>query len=407
MRILFVTPYLPSPPGFGGQRRMHGMMSGLARTHEVSALSLVNPAESHEGSLGATREYCREVVTIPNPAFALDAGRKRLLQLRSLGSRRSFEWLTHANPAFAAELRRLLARGRFDIVSFEFAQMGAFRTALGAGELHGARTVLDEHNVEHEILRRTAATEAGLVRRLYSAVNWRKLRHEELDAVRSFDGCTVTSVHDQALLLRDVPQARTAVVPNAADVEHFKPRAGAPAREPMTILFFGAINYFPNADGLQFFLREIFPRVLARCPAARLRVVGHTPRELFALSGENVEMKGLVDDVRVELERTAAVIAPLRVGGGTRLKILEAMAMGKAVVSTSQGAEGLEVAHGRELLIADEPAAFASELCRVLEDAALARGLGAAARRLVEDRYGWPAAVATLERFYQQLAATP
>jgi glycosyltransferase involved in cell wall biosynthesis len=134
-------------------------------------------------------------------------------------------------------------------------------------------------------------------------------------------------------------------------------------------------------------------------------VVGHTPEHLLSLGGPHVEMKGFVPDLRAEIERAAVVIAPLRIGGGTRLKILEAMAMAKPVVSTPQGAEGIEVTDGKELLLAATPAAFADQLVRVLEDAALARRLGEAARSLAERRYGWAASVARLEGLYRELGA--
>jgi glycosyltransferase involved in cell wall biosynthesis len=366
-------------------------------------LSLTNPAESHDASLRATREYCRQVVTVPSPAFALSRRGKRALQLRSLFSPKSFGRLSHVFPHLLRELKALLSHERFDVVNVEFAQLAACRDAIGSTP-DRPLFVLDEHNIEYEVLRRTAAAETGIVRRIYNAIDWRKLRAEELAAWRVFDGCALTSQHDRDLLLRDVPQARTAIVPNAVDLKLFA--AGVePSAEPFSILFFGAINYFPNADGLQFFLSEIFPLVRARLPQARLKVVGHTPEHLLHLRSDHVEMKGWVPDVRVEVERAAAVIAPLRVGGGTRLKILEAMAMGKPVISTPQGAEGLEGVHGRDLLIAERPAAFADELIRVLCDAGLARALGNNARKLAEDRYGWPASVARLEALYLSLGA--
>jgi glycosyltransferase involved in cell wall biosynthesis len=304
----------------------------------------------------------------------------------------------------AARLRQMLARERYDVVNFEFTHMAPYRWALPPARDRPI-FVLDEHNIEYEILRRTAGSESALVRRIYNAVNWRKLRWEELRAWRTFDGCSVTSAHDRDLLLRDLPLVRTAIVPNAVDLDYFKARPEAPPAEPLSIVFFGAINYFPNTDGLKFFLDQIFPRVLARIPTAKLIVVGHTPPELFALANANIEMKGFVPDVRVEVERAAVAIAPLRIGGGTRLKILEAMAMSKPVVSTPQGAEGLEVTNGNELLVADSPAAFADQLVRVLEDEALARRLAVSARSLVERKYGWAASAARLEELYRQLGA--
>jgi glycosyltransferase involved in cell wall biosynthesis len=404
--ILFVTPYLPSPPQFGGARRLHGLMTELAQRHAVSVCSLLNTAEmhAHPESIRATSEYCKEVVTVPNEPFGLPVGRKRALQLRSLASLRSFEWLTHVNPVFTGKLREMLGRKRYDLVNVEFSHMAPYR-ALVKDLAGGALWVLDEHNIEYEILRRTASSELGKVRRVYNGINWRKLRAEELEAWRTFDACTVTSAHDRDMLVRDHPPARVVIVPNAVDLEHFRPRPEAEKPEPRTILFFGAINYFPNSDGVKLFIDEIMPRLRPRLPGVKFKVVGHTPEHLMALSSADVEMKGFVPDLRVEIERAAVVVAPLRIGGGTRLKILEAMAMAKPVVSTPQGAEGLEITHARELLLAETPAAFADELVRVLEDQPLAQRLGQAARKLVEARYGWGASVARLEDLYRDLGA--
>ena len=405
LNILFATPYLPSPPQFGGARRLDGLMTGLARRHTVSVVSLLNPAEddAHPESLRATGAYCKKVVTVSNPPFGFSVRRRRLGQLRSLASWHSFEWRNYVNPALTARLRQLLAEERFDVVNFEFSQMAAYRAALAPP--YRPVFVLDEHNIEYEILRRTAASESGPLRRFYNAVNWRKLRREELAAWRGFDAVTVTSTHDRDLLLRDRPATRTAVVPNAVDLEHFRARPGAPPPEPATLLFFGAINYFPNSDGLKYFIGEILPRLRALVPGVRLKVVGHTPPHLLALGSAEVEMKGFVPDLRAEIERAAVVIAPLRLGGGTRLKILEAMAMSKAVVSTPEGAEGLEVTHDRDLLLADTPGGFAEQVARVLGDDGMARRLGDSARRLVEERYGWGASVARLEELYRALGA--
>src|SRR5262249_35918041 len=161
--------------------------------------------------------------------------------------------------------------------------------------------------------------------------------------------------------------------------EYFRPSAAAV--EPGTILFFGAINYYPNTEGLLFFLDEVFPRIQEQYPAVRLLIVGQLPPpSIAARASEDVVVTGLVDDVRPYLERAAVVIAPLRIGGGTRLKIVEAMAMGKPVVATSLGAEGLDVVDGEDILLADTPEDFAGQVVRALGDAALARRLGEAAR---------------------------
>lgn len=400
-KLLFVAPYLPSPPEFGAQRRMHGLMSDLAMRHDVSLLALTNRNDRIQTQLKASREFCREVISIDNPAFSLGNRGKRLLQLRSLASPKSFEWHTHSNRKLTATLRELLARETWDAVTVEFCQMALHREALGPMTL--PPFVLDEHNIEFEILRRTAQSESGAFRKLYNAVNAPKLRAEELRAWKLFDATSVTSAVDEAMLKKEQPEALTAVIPNAVDLEQFVP--SAQLVEPDSLIFFGAMNYFPNSDGLTFFVREVMPALLKLRPKAKLRVVGHTPDALRKLASDSVEVIGFVPDVRTHIANAAVAIAPLRVGGGTRLKILEAMAMGKAIVSTRLGAEGIDVQHERDCLLADEPAKFAAEIARLLEDAALRTRLGIAARRLAEEQYGWPATARKLEELYERLAA--
>jgi glycosyltransferase involved in cell wall biosynthesis len=400
LSILFVTPFLPSPPMFGAQRRLHELISGVAATSDVSVLSLVDPSENQEEAIRATEKYCRRVVTVANPAGRTH---KRLLQLASLGSPHSFEWLGHSEAPFRAALEQMLAH-RFDVVHFELAPMAGYATAFEHPGITRPILCLDEHNIEYDIVRRTAGAEAGALRRAYSAVEWRKVRKEERHAWSHLDGCTLTSARDQHMLLTDEPTAHTAVVPNGVDLDFFRPSARSTLREPPTLLFFGAIDYYPNTDAMHFFLRDVFPHLLERYPHVRLCIVGRKPPEsISAYRSANVEVTGVVDDVRPWLERADVVVVPLRIGGGTRLKILEAMAMGKAVVSTALGAEGLAVTPEHDLLVADDAPAFVAQIGRLLDDPALRLRVGASARRLVASRYSWKAAVEGLSRFYDEL----
>ncbi|HEY8086369.1 MAG TPA: glycosyltransferase, partial [Polyangiaceae bacterium] len=294
----------------------------------------------------------------------------------------------------------------FDVVHFELAPMAGYAAACALEDRQRPLLCLDEHNIEYEIARRTAEGDGSVVRRLYNTVEWRKVRREERHAWTHLDGCTVTSVRDQELLLSDEPSARTAVVPNGVDLEHFRPRTEAEPGSPLpgTLLFFGAIDYYPNTDAVLFFLEDVFPRLIGRYPGLRFSVVGRQPPEsVLARRCDHVEITGLVDDVRPRIQAADVVVVPLRIGGGTRLKILEAMAMGKAVVSTTLGAEGLGVVGGRELLLADEPEAFAAQVARLLDDPLLARRIGDSARQFVASRFSWKGAVETLRAFYGEL----
>jgi len=379
---------------------MDGLLRGLAEKHEVSLLTLRSSDEHTQSSLAATREYCRHVFDFELDVLNPDNKRKRALQLRSLVSRRTFEALHMYHADFQSYFDRTVAQGSYDVVQVEFAQMGVYGLPRGVGKR--PRYVLDEHNVEYEISKRTAEGSGSKLRKLYNSVNWRKLRHEERRAWANFDGVSLTSVRDEQLLRAEAPSVRTRVVPNGVDVETFR-STGKPAVAD-ELLFFGALSYYPNTDGLDHFIDETLPRIVAKRPSVRLRVVGPSPASsTLARVSRHVEVVGFVDELLPEIERASVVIVPLRIGGGTRLKIIEAMAVGRPIVSTRLGAEGIDVTHEKQLLLADTPDAFANEVVRALEDSALAARLGASARQLAEERYSWRAAVRNLEDFYKDL----
>ncbi len=409
LRVLFVTPYLPSPPRFGGQQRLHGLISGLAASHDVSVLSFVDPREDHEESLVATQAYCRRVAVVPNRRR--DAGRamKRLLQLGSLLSPWSYGRIIHGGRALAAALDDMLSAEPYDLVQLEFSHMALSLSGAGdrgrwsgrAGS-SGPALLLDEHNIEYDVVRQTAGAGGSAARRAFSAVEWRKVHVEERRAWTRFDGCTLTSEDDECVVRRCAPMVRTAVVPNGVDVDHFRAEVGP--SDAGTLLFFGAVDYYPNTEGLLFFLDHVLPRLSARTPRPRFFVVGRRPPPaILARRGPDVEVTGFVDDIRPYLARASVVVVPLRIGGGTRLKILEAMAAGKAVVSTSLGAAGLDVVPGRDILIADDAEGFAAHCARLLDDPELAGRIGGAARRAVEARYSWSASVARLSAFHGEV----
>jgi glycosyltransferase involved in cell wall biosynthesis len=400
MKVLFVTPYLPSPPRFGAQRRLDGLMRGLAARHEVSLLSFEPDGSDPGNTLELTSSYCHKVVLATNHMADLGVGKKRMMQLRSLLLSRSFEHQLRHSRAFQQAIDRELAGTAYDVVQVEFSHLGIYEFCQRAARK--PVRVLDEHNIEYEIVRRTAESENSLVRKLYSAVNWRKVRSEELDAWRRFDGVVLTSDRDEQMLLEDAPGKPTSVVPNAVDLEQFRTRSVP--REPGTLIFFGAMNYHPNIQGVEYFVSEVLPQIVAEVPGVKLRVVGQQPPDsIRALAGQNVEIVGFVDDPRALLDRSAAMVVPLLIGGGTRFKIVEGLAMSMPIVSTHLGAEGLEVEHDRHLLLATDAESLARQTIRVLKDASLGERLGKAARELAERRYGWGHAVEQLEGFYEGL----
>lgn len=376
-------------------------MRGLAMRHEVSILAFNKKDAYADGSTEATRAYCHEVFCISERDVEGPDYRKRVGQMLSLATPWTYDYLAaKTRRDFQRKLDGLLASGRYDLVQVEFAQLGAF-------DYERARrsripVVLDEHNIEYDLQRRSAGGAGSLSRKVYSAVNWRKLRLEERAFWKRCDGVITTSERDHAIITEYLPAAQSVVVPNGADVDAFRPADIEP--DPDRIMFFGAINYYPNQEGLVYFLDEVFPRILARRPATKLWIVGPgAPAIITQRQAANIEVTGFVDDVNTYLDQSRVVIVPLRIGGGTRLKIVEAMAKSKAIVSTRVGAEGLEVVDREHLLLADSPQEFADRVLELLDDQALGKRIGAAARELAVSRYSWSAIVEILEGFYQRV----
>jgi glycosyltransferase involved in cell wall biosynthesis len=400
--LLFVSLFPPSPATFGAQRRIEGLQSALGRRHRVTGVSLISPEYDAAAAERAMRAYCAHVELVPTrPASGLE---RRLVQLRSLVSSHSFERLNFTVPALATALDRLLRERAYDAVTIEAPFLSHYRFRQAPPGAPAPRLLIDEHNIEHDLARQSGEAAREPLRRLHYSVNWRKMMREEVAAWRHADGVIFTSATDADRARELHPGLRAEVVPNAVDVEHFRPNPDLPRPDGRTVVFFGTLAYFPNQDGMLWFLREIWPLLERSHPQARLKVIGPNPTaDVLARRGPRIEVTGLVDDLRPHLAEAAVAIVPLRVGGGTRLKILEAMAMGKAVVSTTLGAEGIAHRPGENILLADSPADFAAAVGRVLDDPSLAARLGAAGRDLVASTYSWDAAGATLETFLHRL----
>jgi glycosyltransferase involved in cell wall biosynthesis len=406
LSILSVSQMPASPPRFGAQARMHGLMTQLAQRHDLTAVMLADDAFDIDECRRAMQSYCRDVVLVPNPR-GRDGVAKRLLQARSLVSLRSFDRLRVTLPELQQVLDRVLRANRFDIVNLEFPYLAhcVLRQAPAGERL--PRLVVDSHEIAYDLARQFAATGASLGRRLYAGANWRKLRREEIAAYRQADGVYLCSADDERRLLEDIPRARTAVIPNAADIDFYQPRGTDPVPDGRTIVYFGLLSTVPNIDAVVHFVQDIWPRIAEAHPDARCKIIGgRPPPSLMALAGPRVELTGFVPDLRPHLAAAAAVVVPLRLGGGTRLKIVEAMAMGKAIVSTGLGAEGIEAAPGRDILIENEPAGFANAVNRLLAEPALAARIGGAARQVAVEKYAWSAAAQSLEAFYRQILET-
>ena len=386
-QILIVAPWLPWPVDFGGAARVYHLARGLAAQHDVLLLAPAGPEEAEAlRTLGA---WC-DVTAVPARWTARQpAGRgKRLLQLRSLASRRSFLESATCRPQFQATLDRLINTRRIEIVQFEFPQMARYHVPPSLP------TVLDAHNLEHELLARVAARAPSLQQRVFNLAESQKVRALERRVWRSMTVCVATSERDAQAIERE-SGTPTLLVPNGVDTRFF---ATLPRRpQPGSIVFTGAMRHAPNTEGALWFVERVLPLLRRELPEVSLAIVGaDPPEEVQALADEWVNVTGRVDDVRPWLAEASVAIVPLHAGGGTRLKILDAFAAGVPVVSTTLGAEGLAVTDGAQLLLADTPEAFAMAVMRVLRDSALAERLADAGRETACALYDWSRVTAQL-----------
>ena len=378
-------------------------MTQLARRHDLTAVMLVDDEFDADECRRAMQAYCREAVMVPNP-YGREGLTKRLLQLRSLASTPSFERLRVTLPVLQQTLDQILRARRFDVVNLEFPYLGHYDLRQAPPGERRPSLIVDSHEIAYDLARQFARAGGNLGRRLYAGANWRKLRRDELGTYRAADGVYLCSATDERRLLNQVPGVRTTVIPNAADVEYYQPRPTDPAPDGRTVVYFGLLSTIPNIDGVVHFAQDIWPRIAEAAPQARCKIIGgRPPPSLLALAGPRVKLTGFVSDLRPHLAAAAAVVVPLRLGGGTRLKIVEAMAMGKAIVSTSLGTEGIEAVPGRDILVEDQPAAFAKAVHRLLAEPGLAARIGQSARQLAVERYGWSEAARVLEGFYHRI----
>lgn len=390
-RILLFTPSLPAPLVGGFHVRVYHLARHLAERNQVSILAYARADDLARGV--AIPPGCNVARTLPAPA--LFGGRKRLAQLATLAAPSSYHASRWFAPAMQRQLGGLLAAEPFDLVLVESSLLAGFRFDTRAA------VVLDEHNIEYELLGRMARGGTA-VRRLFNRLERRKLQREEVALWRRVDGCVLTSAREERIVRAQAPATRTTVVPNGVDLEYFQPAPGEP--DPTALVFTGNFGYHPNADAAVFFAREVLPLIQRVRPEARLTLVGRgAPEEVQRLAGPHVVVTGQVADVRPYVAQAGVFVVPLRMGSGTRLKVLEALAMGRPVVSTALGCEGIDVRDGQHLLVAESPADFARAVLRLLDEPVLGRTLAARGRVLVERTYGWPAMARRLEDFLAQV----
>ena len=400
-RVLFLTPDLPYPPHQGAAIRSFNLIKNLAPRHEIHLLSFVQDRTTGD-RVGPLLDYCASMVTVPAPR------RSRIRRALSvLFSSKPDMALRLPSPEFMNQLRICLTRERFDFVQVEAIEMAQYGLAIKQMSLPSEPSIIfDDINAEYLLQRRAFEADRGRPNRwlgaFYSLVQWRKLMRYEAKACRQLDRVVVVSHADGEALEELVPGLQSAVVPNGVDTTYYSPADGERETDT-TLIFTGKMDFRPNVDAVLWFGQEVLPLIREEIPGVRFDVVGRNPHPRLRHLGEEsyITLTGYVDDVRPYIAQAGVYMVPLRVGGGTRLKVLEAMSMGKAVVSTSLGCEGIEITRDQDLVIADGPRVFAKSVVELIEDRKRRRELGLAARQLVESEHDWKQIAPLLEQVYE------
>jgi polysaccharide biosynthesis protein PslH len=429
VKILILSPYPPYPPHGGGTMRIYQIIRGLAARHSLTCLTFA-PDETAQRALEPLHAVCRVlVVQGPHPRGMLRRA------WTTLASPLPDMALRNASRAYTSALKQLLSAEHFDIVQAESIEMAGYLRIADwdesktARQAHSPLLVLDQFNAEYVLQKRAAlmafqgiadlsaiynlkSAMKGLAGGGYSLAQWLKLAGYERAVIRGADGVAAVSQEDQRMLLRLQPAAQIGVVPNGVDTAHFSrsalasERAGPLSLATNTLVFSGTLDFRPNVDAVLWFAREALPRIRAQRPDVRLLVVGKRPAPALRALAEQglLTLTGEVPDARPYIAGAAVYVVPMRIGGGVRLKLLEALALEVPVVSTTMGAEGVAGLRADEhCLLADDASDFAIAVLRVLDDPILGRRLGAAGRELARERYDWTAIVPRLEALYAEL----
>jgi len=396
MNILFLTPRLPYPSDTGAKIRTWNLLLQAKKTgHNVILLSFVYDKEDVKGIEIIKKEGIKVFIVDGKDKISV------ITILRALALNLPLTVAKYSGKKMRVMLREMMKNEGIDIVHLDHIHMSQYADCC-----NGTPTVIDEHNVESVILRRYAEREASFLKKLILRSEYKKMAKFEKTQCFKASKIFVVSENDRNNLTKICGTGiNPEIIPNGVDTDYFTPPY-APHPAPFSIVFTGSLDWFPNEDGLIYFFTEIYPFIKEKIPRVNITIVGKSPSKRllqFARNDNSVNFTGRVDDIRPFIANAKVFVVPLRIGGGTRLKILEAMAIGLPVVSTSIGAEGLEANNNEQLLIADTPDEFVEKVISVMEDEELEIRLGNEGRRFVEEKYDWKIVGNKLNETYREV----
>ena len=385
MDIVWLKTELLHPVDKGGKIRSYNMLKALKRNCHVTYLTLDDGtagSDAHE----LASEYCHELVCIPHKRREKFTTGFYVELMLNLASGLPYAIRKYESAAMRHEVAKRIADRRFDVLVCDF-----LAPAVNVPPGLDCASVLFQHNVEAMIWKRHYEVQTNAAKKAYLFRQWQKMRDFEAKMCPQFDCVVAVSREDRKVMQEEYDVKNIYDVPTGVDTDFFRP-SGQGKYRPHNLVFTGSMDWLPNEDAIRYFTEQIMPRIRQAIPDATLTVVGRDPYPgLVELSKRDpsIVVTGRVDDVRPYIEEAAVYIVPLRIGGGTRLKIFEAMAMEKPIVSTSIGAEGLPVSDGGDILLADTPELFADAVIRLIEQDGLASEIGKRAAIKVREQFGW------------------
>ena len=393
MKVLYLIPYSPANPVFGGALRIYHLLKHLCKYHDVTVAGFSTP-EEEENLIKQFPSLAGKTHFVDYP-YSDSSVRWSLI--KSLFTTHSSWHRVTRSTKFQQKLDRLLADESFDIIQSEFPVMAMFKYNSPAIK------IIDSHNVEYDNFKRMAKVNNPF-KKLFYHLEAYKFYREESAVCSQQDALMVTSERDIAIFDQILPDVPKYLIPNGVDTNYFKPFKSQPS--PHSMVFVGMMKYVPNYDGITWFLEEIFPKILKKVPDATITIVGkNPPQSILNRANKNIIVTGFVEDTRPYIEKSAVYVVPLRMGGGTRLKSMESLAVKKPIITTSIGCEGIDVVNGETILIADDPDEFAKRVIELFENPMRAIDLAEKGYELVKKLYRWESIGLQMDQAYNELTA--
>jgi glycosyltransferase involved in cell wall biosynthesis len=403
LNILWISHLIPYPPKGGVLQRSYNLIKEVAKHHNVHLLAfnqraLLSPGRDMDEAVAALGKICKSVKVLSIPTEGEKYGRY-LSYLKSMFTPQAFtiSWLQSTEMEKLIEGR--LKAFKIDVVHFDTISLAPFSYSIG-----GCKKVLNHHNIESTMMIRRARKEPNIFNKAYMYLEGYKIRSYETQVCKSFDVNITCSRQESERLLNQTPQLKIEEIPNGVDLDYFYPLNLK--KMDHSLIFAGGMNWYPNRDAMLFFTDKVWPLLKKEIPDIKMTVIGQDPPQKLknlARNDKNFIVTGFVDDVRPYIDQATVYVCPIKDGGGTKLKILDALAMGKAIVADPVSCEGIDVVDGESVLFTEIPDDYVKSIKRLFDDGALLQKLGNNGRNLILEKYSFINIGRKLSRLYETI----